>query len=431
MKNSIAFSLVLFLTISLNMQAQSVWMFGKEYTPEYENSWKHNHKLPATFNGDGHMMAADATGNVLERYEIIGEKPVAGPFKPGDCVMFCVPNDELQPGSYVDFNATISIEDGAPMDWVVEVLDEGTWKAGEVFRCYGPVSGKDYSYTSVHQTFRLTDPTADRIGIRLRALDGFVRPSKGGDKEGGICFVAGSYLGAKVQDFGTLPPKDTLKVLCLGNSFTYYCGCPAMLKEIAWKEGHYLDMASSLKGGWTMGQHLSLETTNDLVAEGGYDYVILQDQSQAPARVGKDRKAYDDLVRNIAAAAAKVRTTSAGCQAVVENTWAYANREFGGFGSLEAFDRYGKKGSKVMAKAAGNAKVSPIAEAFAIVRKERPDINLYHTDNHHQSYYGSYLKSCVNYLVIFGEPFGDSPADCLIEPEVASYLRSVAESVVL
>lgn len=431
MKNSIALSLVLFLTMSLNMQAQSVWMFGKEYTPEYEQFWIREHVISATMNGEGKMTAVNARAVPLERYEVLDNKPVAGPFKPGDCVIFSVPNDDLQSGSYVDFNATVSIEDGAPMDWIVEVLDEGTWKPGDVFRCYGPVSGKNYRYTSVHQTFRLKEPTADWIGIRLRALDGFVRPSKGGEKEGGLCFVAGSYLGAKVQDFGTLPPKDTLKVLCLGNSFTYYCGCPAMLKEIAWKEGHYLDMASSLKGGWTMGQHLSFETTNDLVAEGGYDYMILQDQSQAPARVGKDRKAYDDLVRNIAAAAAKVRTTSAGCKAVIENTWAYANREFGGFGSLEAFDRYGKKGSKIMAEAAGNAKVSPIAEAFAIVRKERPDINLYHTDNHHQSYYGSYLKSCVNYLVIFGEPFGDSPADCLVEPEIASYLRHVAESVVL
>ena len=53
-----------------------------------------------------------------------------------------------------------------------------------------------------------------------------------------------------------------------------------------------------------MGQHLSLETTNDLVAEGGYDYVFLQDQSQAAARVGKDRKKYDNLIRNIAAMAA-------------------------------------------------------------------------------------------------------------------------------
>lgn len=423
--------LAMTLCCVLQVSAQDVWYFGKKHTAKFEESWTSKHVVRATRNGKGILTACDAEGRPLERYEILADKPIAGPFKPGDCYIFNVLAEDVQKGSYVDFNATFSIEDGAPMDWIVEVLDEGTWKPGKVFRCYGPVGTKAYRHTSIHHTFRLEDPSKGFISVRLRALDGFVRPSKGGEKEGGACFIGSSYLGAQVSDFGTVPPKDTLKVLCLGNSFTYYFGCPAILKEIAWKEGHYLDIASSLKGSWSMGLHLSMETTDDLVAEGGYDYVFLQDQSQAPARVGKDRKKYDDLVRNIAAMAAKVRTTSPDCKAVVENTWAYKNREFGGFGSLEAFDKYGRKGSRIMAKAVGNAEVSPIAEAFAIVRKERPDINLYHTDNHHQSLYGSYLKSCVNYLVIFGEPFGDSPSDYLVEPEIAAYLRSVAEKTVL
>lgn len=415
----------------LQVSAQDVWYFGKKHTAKFEDSWTREHVVRATRAGKGAFTACDAEGNPLERYEILADKPIAGPFKPGDCYIFNVLAEDVKKGSYVDFNATFSIEDGAPMDWIVEVLDEGTWKPGDVFRCYGPVETKAYRHTSIHQTFRLEDPANGFISVRLRALDGFVRPSKGGDKEGGACFIGSSYLGAQISDFGTTPPKDTLKVLCIGNSFTYYLGCPAILKEIAWKEGHYLDMASSLKGGWSMGQHLSLETTNDLVAEGGYDYVFLQDQSQAAARVGKDRKKYDNLVRNIAAMAAKVRTNAEGCKAVVEYTWAYEKNDFGSFGSLEAFDKYGKKGARIMAKAVGDAEVSPIAEAFAIVRKERPDINLYHTDNHHQSLYGSYLKSCVNYLVMFGEPFGDSPSDYLVEPEIAAYLRSVAERTVL
>lgn len=429
MKKIILLATALFCV--LQVSAQGVWYFGKKHTAKFEDSWTREHVVRATRAGKGVFGACDAEGNPLERYEIIADKPIAGPFKPGDCYVFNVVAEDVREGSYVDFNATFSIEDGAPMDWVVEFLDEGTWKPGKVFRCYGPVEGKAYRHTSIHQTFRLEDPADGFISLRLRALDGFVRPSKGGEKEGGASFIGSSYLGVQVSDFGTTPPKDTLKVLCIGNSFTYYLGCPAILKEIAWKEGHYLDMASSLKGGWSMGQHLSLETTNDLVAEGGYDYVFLQDQSQAAARVGKDRKKYDNLIRNIAAMAAKVRTNSEDCKAVVEYTWAYAKNDYGSFGSLEAFDKYGKKGARIMAKAVGNAEVSPIAEAFAIVRKERPDINLYHTDNHHQSLYGSYLKSCVNYLVIFGEPFGDSPSDYLVEPEIAAYLRSVAEKTVL
>jgi hypothetical protein len=131
------------------------------------------------------------------------------------------------------------------------------------------------------------------------------------------------------------------------------------------------------------------------------------------------------------AVAVKVRTLSPECKAVVENTWAYWKNDFGSFKSLDDFDKNGKKGAKILAKAVGNAEVSPIGQAFRIVRAERPDINLYHTDKHHQSVLGSYLKSCVNYLVLYGEPFGASASDCLLDPETAAYLRSVAERVVL
>ena len=83
-----------------------------------------------------------------------------------------------------------------------------------------------------------------------------------------------------------------------------------------------------------------------------------------------------------------------------------------------------------MAEAAGTW-VSPIGVAFRIVREGTSGINLYHTDNKHQSVYGAYLKACVNYLVLYGEAFGSSPADCGIEASKAAYLRSVAEQVVL
>jgi hypothetical protein len=203
-----------------------------------------------------------------------------------------------------------------------------------------------------------------------------------------------------------------------------------MLKELAWYEGHYLDVSASLKGGWTMAKHLVLPMTDDLVAEGGFDYVFLQDQSQAPAKVGKDRKEHVQLLKDMAAMADKVRIASPGCKAIVECTWAYPAKEGGGFGSYEAFYAYAKKGAKMMSKAVRGYGVSPIADAFDIVLRERPDINLYHTDNYHQSYEGSYLKSCVNYLMLFGEPFGENPADCLIDKEVAEYLRETAERVI-
>ena len=419
------------MLLSLPSSAQNLWVFSKKHTAAFENTWPKDHYIPATQNGNGRITAKDAQGNDLASYELDGDRAVARPFMTGSYFLFEVPSDKLPAGSFVDFNATITIEDGAPMDWVLEVEDGGKWREGKTFRCYGPARGSAYRHTSLYQTFRLEEGVDDMIRFRVRALEGYVRPSKGAEKEGGAMFVSGSYLGALVNDFGTEAPKDTLKVLCIGNSFTYYCGTPAMLKEIAWSEGHFIDISASLKGGWTMAKHLSLETTDDMIAEGGWDYMLLQDQSLVPAKVGRDPKGMAQQIKEMEAVAVKVRTLSPECKAVVENTWAYWTNDFGVFKSLDDFDKNGKKGAKILAKAVGNAEVSPIGQAFRIVRAERPDINLYHTDKHHQSVLGSYLKSCVNYLVLYGQPFGDSVSDCLLDPETAAYLRSVAERVVL
>ena len=419
------------MLLSLPSSAQNLWVFSKKHTAAFEKTWPQDHYIPATQNGSGRITAKDAQGNDLASYELDGDRAVARPFMTGSYFLFEVPSDKLPAGSFVDFNATITIEDGAPMDWVLEVEDGGKWREGKTFRCYGPARGSAYRHTSLYQTFRLEEGVEDMIRFRVRALEGYVRPSKGAEKEGGAMFVSGSYLGALVNDFGTEAPKDTLKVLCIGNSFTYYCGTPAMLKEIAWSEGHFIDISASLKGGWTMAKHLSLETTDDMIAEGGWDYMFLQDQSLVPAKVGRDPKGMAQQIREMEAVAVKVRTLSPECKAVVENTWAYWKNDFGSFKSLDDFDKNGKKGAKILAKAVGNAEVSPIGQAFRIVRAERPDINLYHTDRHHQSVLGSYLKSCVNYLVLYGQPFGDSVSDCLLDPETAAYLRSVAERVVL
>lgn len=417
--------------VSFPLAGQNLWQFSKKHAEVFKDTWPQEHYIPATHNGKGCITAKDAQGRDLARYEIDGDRAVAGPFKVGSYFLFEVPSQKLPAGTFVDFNTTFTIEDGAPMDWILEVEDGGKWREGKTFRCYGPPRGSEHRHSSVYQTFKLEEGVNDAIRFRIRALDGYMRPSKGGEKEGGAMFVSGSYIGVMVNDFGSQAPKDTLKILSIGNSFTYYCGCPVMLKDIAWHEGHYIDMSATLKGGWTMGKHLSLETTNDMVAEGGYDYMILQDQSLVPGKVGRDPKGMEQMIKDMVAMATKVRTVSPQCKAVVENTWSYWKYDFGSFKSLDDFDKNARKGSKILAKAVEDAEVSPIADAFRIVRKERPDINLYHTDKHHQSPFGSYLKSCVNYLVLYGEPFGDSPSDCLLDPEIAAYLRSVAEKVVL
>ena len=119
---------------------------------------------------------------------------------------------------------------------------------------------------------------------------------------------------------------------------------------------------------------------------------------------------------------------------LIETSWGTKN----GVGSLiktnwtdyVTMQGYVTEGTKHVATQA-SVDCTLLGEAWKKVRSERPSLEMYHTDLHHPSYAGSYLKACVNYLTLSGKKFGSDPCDCLLDAETAAYLRGVAESVVL
>ncbi len=77
--------------------------------------------------------------------------------------------------------------------------------------------------------------------------------------------------------------QDTTRVLFLGNSYTYYNDLPQLLTDLAADMGHVVETASNTPGGYTLQDHASNDTSLDLIAEGGWDFVVLQEQSQIPS----------------------------------------------------------------------------------------------------------------------------------------------------
>ena len=221
---------------------------------------------------------------------------------------------------------------------------------------------------------------------------------------------------------------DSLYVLCLGNSFTYFYDSPKMLESIAASEGHCLIVRAEAVGGYSFYRHLQDLKSISAIEARAYDIVFLQDQSQAAARYGSDKKRYKLIAKDACALVSRVRMYSPEGRIYIERTWAYEGNHIGGFPSVEVFDKYLAQGTQAIAKHA-KASVSPIGEAFALCRQERPDIRLFEPDNKHQSASGSYLKSCVNYQLIYHQPFDERVTDCELDPEQAAFLRSLAERV--
>lgn len=223
---------------------------------------------------------------------------------------------------------------------------------------------------------------------------------------------------------------DTLRVLCIGNSFTYFSDSPAKLVEVARSQGHEIVMTALYEGGYTFNDHLHDLKSVRGVEQTGFDCAFLQDQSQMHARYAADPVRFALAKRDTEELADRIRMYSPDARIWLESTWSYTQGNCGGFGTLECFDSLLVQGTAWLAQAA-RTQVSPIGSAFAIVRQERPDIDLYHPDQKHQSDYGTYLKVCVNYLLIYGRPFSGKVSACGLDAEKCAYLQQVAERVVL
>ena len=228
--------------------------------------------------------------------------------------------------------------------------------------------------------------------------------------------------------------KDTLRVLCIGNSFTYVGDAHKKLVDLAASQGHFIRMNAQYVGGFTFGRHLQRDETLNAIERPGandtFDYVFLQNQSQLHARYGSKPKQYPYVLADARELSGRVRQYSPDAVIFLESTWSYPASNFGGFGSLEAFDRLSDKGTEKLAKAC-KARVSYIGRAFALARVQCPDIPLLADDAKHQTDLGSYLKACVNYLGIYGEPFDGNASPCGLDPDMTARLRAVAQRSVL
>ena len=242
-----------------------------------------------------------------------------------------------------------------------------------------------------------------------------------------VLAVAGGA--ARAQKFA-LPQGgyDGRRVLLVGNSFTYFHDCDSMLLQISRSQGLNLALGEYLKGGQTFGQHINLPRTAEAIAAGGYRFAFIQDQSSNAARYSRDKR--KDVLENTKELKRRILQASPDCQVILERTWSFEGESFAGFGSLENLDRHIGKGVAEIARTA-DVWMSPIGVGFNTVRAERPDINLFDPDGKHQSAAGSYLKCCINYLVLTGKPFTGDVATCGVAPETAAYLQKVAERTVL
>ena len=224
------------------------------------------------------------------------------------------------------------------------------------------------------------------------------------------------------------PNEPPLRILWVGNSFTYFDSAHVKLQAIAKGEGRAVQINAQLQGGYSFQRHLYRDKTMSAIMYYVYDVAILQDLSRNMALYAQAPKRGRYILKDAQELTDRIHVYSPNAQIWLEQTWAFSDDNFGRFGSYEAFDKLLQQGTAKVAKGIG-AKVSPIGEAFRICRDTHPEIELYTPDRKPPSAYGAYLKACVTYVALFGTPIAND-TDCGLDSEICTVLRSIANKLI-
>ena len=73
-----------------------------------------------------------------------------------------------------------------------------------------------------------------------------------------------------------------IRVLFVGNSYTSVNNLPLLFRNVSSSTGDEVEVNSNTPGGCTFQQHCTNQSAT-LIQQGGWDFVVLQEQSQLPA----------------------------------------------------------------------------------------------------------------------------------------------------
>ncbi len=408
--------------------------------------WRFTKQRTAAFNNNGYYDATKGCG----RMEFVGEQvatttplfrnsPTVRQMRQGDYWLLRLPVEHIRAGSVVDvWFPFLVAPHKTPHRFICEYRDGKRWLPAEGLTSQSAECSSTTAATwprFTWRSYRLKQAIKrGEIQFRLRQLDNEPLTT--------ALYGGGSGDAPKIVVLDERTPADTTRLLFIGNSYTFYNLYPMQLKEIAWYEGHYLDCAIYVHGGYSIQQHLDNHVARETIAEGGYDYAFLQDQSLSALYIGTNED--PGIIASMGKMADLIRKYAPSVQLFIEQTWGrrdgnnaiskkqqtFAEAHPSFFTDYEAMQRRLIANTTTLSEQL-DIPLSPVGVAWQIVRRERPDIELYTKDAHHPSTAGSYLAAAVAYQLLFQTPFSPQAANVDLDAASAAYLRSVAERVVL
>lgn len=241
------------------------------------------------------------------------------------------------------------------------------------------------------------------------------------------------------------------EVLFIGNSFTYGAsvpglpkdgGVPALFEAIARAKGQAVTVSSVTAGGKDWSYHLAQPRTATALQSKVWTWVVLQDYSTRPTRIGN----IPQFLQDGATFSDRIAQNSPHAGILLYETWArppgafyqhYLGSGLSGPAQMmsDLHDSYGKLQVALAAKDPTRpVRVALVGTAFARCTAEYPAIPLDAADYHHSTLEGYYLAALVMYETLYHQSVAGAPTSffngALTIPAVeAPELQAVADQV--
>lgn len=75
--------------------------------------------------------------------------------------------------------------------------------------------------------------------------------------------------------------NDSIRVLFIGNSYTHFNKLPDDIQKIAATQKIKLSYQACIRGGYSFKKHLQKQEEIEIIKKGRWDFVILQEHSEA------------------------------------------------------------------------------------------------------------------------------------------------------
>lgn len=225
-----------------------------------------------------------------------------------------------------------------------------------------------------------------------------------------------------------------IRVLFIGNSYTYVNNLPQLTAQVAHAQGDSLFYDSYCPGGYTFSNHFYDLTTKAKISQGNWDYVVLQAQSQEPAfspsQVNSQTLPFAIKLDSL------INQHNPCANTVFYETW---GRKYGDVANCPSYppvctytgmQNRLKESYKLFADTVHDV-MAPVGEAFRDVISTNTLINLYQSDNSHPSLEGSYLAACVFYETLFQRSVLSNTYNPGISTTTLNFLNQVAHQTVV